>query len=450
MADEATIRGFRAFGLPVDPDPAFSSVLYDQLAAELGFDVLPLPALVPPIVRRPRSGRAAGPWGDRLADRLPRGRRGPPGHPRGRGPGGRVADLPTGPGGGRAERGGDHGRPDGARAGPVRAGERSRAAYKNPPAFTMTYKDPEGQRWQLAADGAGTWRVDPLDWQPGAYSLYDGTRIGTYQPDLETWGVTAAARPWRPSVSARASSPGPAWCRTRTPTTFETVPCAQATWVGREEVAARRGRPRPLRRQRHRLLAGHSRPGSCSACRPVPRLAAGKVPCRAGAGHRGHRVRDRSGRCGALRVGGARRCLPGVRPAGQQAAQGRRGRPNARGNHGGRQAVHDRTRNADGGPVHGTWGRGDMREAFDAAASAVTGVRSMVVQANPPGTVAGYLAGHPTSSAVVADPETALGEAWRINFVYRDGAPRRPGAGRRAGQAADERGRRPGAARGAE
>ena len=59
---------------------------------------------------------------------------------------------------------------------------------------------------------------------------------------------------------------------------------------------------------------------------------------------------------------------------------------------------------------------GTTREAFDAAASAVTGVRSIVVQENPPGTVAGYLAGHPTSAAVVADPERALGQAWRVNF----------------------------------
>ena len=60
---------------------------------------------------------------------------------------------------------------------------------------------------------------------------------------------------------------------------------------------------------------------------------------------------------------------------------------------------------------------GTMREAFDAAASAVTGVRSIVVQENPAGTVAGYLAGHPTSAAVVADPERALAGKWRVNFL---------------------------------
>jgi hypothetical protein len=414
MADES-IRAFRAFGLPVDPNPAFAAALYDELAAELGFDVRPVPAPLPPLVHRHRwaarlglgetawrlaylaavvgllviLGVAALVAGSLISRQDP-------------------AEVAPAPAEVVAS-------PTGLVPDPAQLVERSRAAYKSPPAFTMTIKDPQGQLWKLAADGAGTWRVDRPDQQAGSYQLYDGVRVGSYSSEMETWGVAQAADlggpPW-PLFNEFA------WSRmtpNSDPMAFETVPCAQATWVDREEVAAR-----PADHVRCadgdidywldagtglvvRMQAGPTAPGwegptsGISNVIEATEFATGPAdPVRfAWEGPEGAYPESDPPVSPLLKVGEIAPTLTGTTVDGKPFTTVP-GTPTA--------------------VLFTARGLGTTREAFDAAASGITGVRSIVVQANPPGTVAGYLAGHPTQAAVVADLERTLAGKWRVNF----------------------------------
>lgn len=420
MADEP-ILGFQAFGLPVDPQPAFAAALYDELAAELGFAVRPLPARVsptpaPPVVRRPRWAARLGlgetAW--RIAYLAA------------------VVGLLVILGFAALVAGSLVTRPDPAEIAPApaevvasptelppdpaRLVERSRAAYRNPPAFTMTIRDPQGDLQQFAADGAGTWRVDRTDQPPGSYMLYDGVRLGAYSSDTETWGVVPATdlggAPWPLLGEFTWSRMAPG----SDPVALETVPCAQPTWVGREDVAAR-----PVDHVRCadsdidywldtetglvlRVRAGPTAPGwegPMTGLVPVleaTEFATGPAdPVRfAWEGPAGAYPASDPPVSTLLKIGEVAPTLAGTTVDGMPITTAP-GRPTA---------VLFTSRGVGG----------TMREAFDAAASAVTGVRSIVVQENPAGTVAGYLAGHPTPAAVVADPKRALGQAWRVNF----------------------------------
>jgi hypothetical protein len=415
MADEP-IRAFRVFGLPVDPEPGFAAALYDELAAELGFAVRPLPAPVPLRVRRPRWAARLGlgetAW--RLAYLAA------------------VVGLLVILGVAAMVAGSLITRPDPAELAPAPADvvasptelapdpaqlvERSRAVYLNPPAFTMTIKDPQGALQQLAADGAGTWRVDRSDQPPGSYQLYDGVRLGSYSSEMETWGVALAADfggalwPLQGEFAWSRMVPG------SDPVAFETVPCAQATWAGREEVAAR-----PVDHVRCadsdidywldtgtglvlRMRAGPTAPGwegPMSGLVPVieaTMFATGPADpvTFAWEGPEGAYPASDPPVSTLLKLGEVAPTLAGTTVDGKPFTTAP-GRPTA--------------------VLFTARGFGyTTREAFDTAASGVTGVRSVVVQENPPGTVAGYLAGHPTPAAVVADPERALGQAWRVNF----------------------------------
>jgi hypothetical protein len=61
----------------------------------------------------------------------------------------------------------------------------SKAAYEQPPAFTMEFRDPAGGTHRLASDGDGTWRIEVAGEAAGSFYLYDGepTEAGDFPPD---------------------------------------------------------------------------------------------------------------------------------------------------------------------------------------------------------------------------------------------------------------------------
>jgi hypothetical protein len=64
----------------------------------------------------------------------------------------------------------------------------SQQVYEHPPAFSITYKMPMSGDVTLAADGAGTWRVDTADEGAGSYWLWDGAdHLGHYDPATLVW-----------------------------------------------------------------------------------------------------------------------------------------------------------------------------------------------------------------------------------------------------------------------
>jgi hypothetical protein len=412
MTEQRAMRSFRGFDLPVDPEPAFASALYEELAAQLGFRPAPsdarpeataaqgVPIAAPP--RRP--GRVLRPaWAARLGIGETAWR---------------VAWVAAVVGLlGALVLGGVYvasllGRPD-----PAALVERSRAAYREPPAFDMLFTDPNGTRWRMSADGEGTWRVDSPD-PPGAYTLYDGPRTAMYDPGMETWGVMPAADMggWPPYPLFNEF----AWRRMvpdSDPVAFETVPCTLATWVASETVA---GRPADHVRCADsdidywldagtglvtRMRAGPTAPGwegPMSGIVPVMEAVALEtgppdVARFAWDGPPGAYPADDPPVSTVLELGAVAPALEGRAVDGTPFTTAP-GEPTA---------VLFTSRGGVGG----------TREAFDAAVADMDGVRPVVVQANAPGTVAGYLAGHPTRAAVVADPDQALGEAWGLNFT---------------------------------
>ena len=205
-------------------------------------------------------------------------------------------------------------------------------------------------------------------------------------------------------------------------------------------------RPRPLRRQRHRLLlAGRRDRARASHAGRANGARLGGLHVRHHECHRGHRVRDRSGGSGALRLGGARRGLPEIRPTGEPAPQGRRGRPTLAGT------------TVDGKPF--TTAPGQPTAVLSTArgwGDDARGVRRgglsrdwRPVHRRPgePGRHGRRLpGGTPDLGHGGRRPRTGAGREVEGQLPPCDGAPRRPGAGRGAGEAADQRGRRAGAA----
>lgn len=404
MAEQRLAQPFRGFNAPVDPDPAFAAALYRELAAELGF------ATDPGAVRAVEPSASLASRADAPTDVRAHGHRGT--RTWRLGWLAAAAALLLVLGGLAVAAAMLLSKPT-----PQALVERSRAAYLDPPAFTMEFTDPQGQRWTLAADGQGTWRSESPATAPGAYQLYDGTRIGIYEPSLETWGVYPPADWGGPPYPLGNEF---AWSRMvpdSDPIAFETVPCDDATWLGREEVAARDTdhircagsdidywldtRTGLVLRMRAGPTA-RGWEGPMEGIRPVMEAVsfsgdAGGAGLFAWDGPTGAYPADDPPASTLLETGAVAPALTGTTVDGRPFTTAP-GEP---------VAVLFMSRGA------GT----TTRVAFDAAASAVDGVRSIVVQSSPPGTVAGYLAGHPTTAAVVADPDMALGQAWRINFV---------------------------------
>lgn len=225
MSDERFLRGFANFDVTVAPDPAFAERLFGDLAAELGFRGATGAALSRPaaLLREPIGLRLRRTFGfDRpttfagmrlsyvvaivalllalLAGTLVVGQR--------------LLARPS----------------------PAELVRLSQAAYEHPPAMEMVFIMPFTERYRLAADGKGTWRVEPPNETAGSYYLWDGTRAAHFD---------ASSKTWVPDMSAYIQGPvGPfmnefTWTSMGTDGTARKLPCVGAAWIGEDAVAGR-------------------------------------------------------------------------------------------------------------------------------------------------------------------------------------------------------------------
>ena len=394
MPEDRVLRAFRRFDVPLDPDPAFAEALYGQLVAELAVATRPGPG---GRLRRfaLRTAAASRPWEAPWAWQ----------------PVAVVvaAGLLAAALLGALLVAGWLSRPD-----PLALVERSRAVTAHPPPFAMTIRSPDGQRWRVASDGSGTWRIDDLGMNPGAYTLFDGTRTGWYEPSLREWLVGPAA-PGMPPFPLNGELSWVRWDNDADPPGFEPVPCPDAAWLDRGAVASREADHVrcPAADLDYwidtetglvlRMEAGEGAPGWDGASEgmvPVIEalvLASGPPDPAdfAWEGPPGSFAEGEMPPSFLLEAGAPAPPLEATTIDGRPVRIGP-GRPSA---------VLFTARGA------GT----STRQAFDAASPTAPGVHSVVIQVSPPGTVEGYAALHPTVADVVADPEASLAESWGLN-----------------------------------
>lgn len=221
MLDDRLLRGFRHFDAPVEPDASFAERLFEDLATDLGFrrEVGPADTL------GGRIRRAIG------LERLPVGRQAL-----------RLAYLAAVLGlllvllmatlymASQRD----------PRPAPIDLVRLSQAAYDDPPPIRMTVHTPSVDA-VVSSDGQGTWRSavsGELGDAPGTYWLYDGTRVGSYDPTVRVWKVVPLENGGPPYPFNDAFT----WTKVDFPglrATLSSVPCEDAMDLGESTVAGR-------------------------------------------------------------------------------------------------------------------------------------------------------------------------------------------------------------------
>jgi hypothetical protein len=223
MIDDRLLRAFVAFEAPAEPDATFSERLFEDLATELGLR---------------REVRPAGSLGGRLlralgVERLPVGA-----------PALRLAYLAALIGllivamAAALLVASQLLRPRPVT--PTDLVRLSQAAYAEAPAVRMTIHTPFVDAI-VSSDGQGTWRSETsgeFGDAPGSYSLYDGTRVGYYDPSVRVWKVVPLENGGPPYPFNDAFT----WTHIDFPgerATLSPVPCTDATDLGESAVAGR-------------------------------------------------------------------------------------------------------------------------------------------------------------------------------------------------------------------